>query len=341
MATRLQDCECIESDRCKLLNDSFYEEYTIANSLPSLCDLQRTTLMRRLGNTMDSVSAFSHAARVLDSKIRQVSRLNGANSVWECTAEYGPFAVIKNYARDHHSEEHYFSETFLLEQNKGRGFLPSLMHVDESAFTAILAYEGSNPDSTVEFAAIVRAIQEFPSLTLPAHIHLDLPGICSSWANGGAHLGIAENLVLTVARQRSALSTCVERFSNDWAHETTIHGDLKLANVRLQAQTFKIIDWETVGMGSKYWDTAGLTQSILLEIIGKGSLENWARSQMVAVKELLCNADQAFNDALVTRLVQSALEAAQKSTLVPQFSASVLQLAEYLASENREILESL
>jgi hypothetical protein len=290
---------------------------------------------------MDSVSAFSLASRTLDLGVVQVTRLNGANSVWECSSADGPVAVLKNYARDHHTEEHFYSETYLLEQNCDRPFLPRLLHIDESALTAVLAYELSDSGSNVRIISLLQAIQEFSHLQLPEHLHLDKPGICTSWIKGGAHLGIAENLVLAVAQQRVALTNCMERFTASWTHETTIHGDLKLSNIRLQNSTFKIIDWETVGKGPKHWDSAGLIQSILLEIVGNGLLQSWAREQLDEIKMILEVADQPLIDALVVRMVQSALEAAQRATLVPQFAAVVLQLAEHLATGNLQILEAL
>jgi len=277
----------------------------------------------------------------LNLNITEVTRLNGANSVWRCTSGDEHVAILKNYTRDNHAQEHYFAEAYLLEKNSSFEFLPKLIHKSDVEMTSIFRYEKLAPNSRIQLQEILSAIFDFSNLLLPDHLHRDKPGICGSWAQGSSHLGTAENLVLAVARKRPVLAKSLEAFTRNWNQDSIVHGDLKLANTRIMNDSFKIIDWETVGFGSKFWDAAGLVQSLLMEIVREGELEDWSRNQMGQIKNLLTSKNEEFTDTLIVRMVQSSVEAAQRSTLVPRISAAFLQLAEYIALNEIGVLDSL
>ena len=59
-----------------------------------------------------------------------------------------------------------------------------------------------------------------------------------------------------------SLVSLLERAQGAWRRETTIHGDIRFANVMIQTSppVVRFIDWEMAGKGDPAWDVAGAIQ---------------------------------------------------------------------------------
>jgi thiamine kinase-like enzyme len=94
-----------------------------------------------------------------------------------------------------------------------------------------------------------------------------------------------ENPIFKLVSQNNDLVKALNNLTALWQPNCLIHNDIKLNNILINDnQTIKIIDWEMVSIGDRYWDLACFFQSLYFykilsnqDIIESKSLLNFLR----------------------------------------------------------------
>jgi len=291
---------------------------------------------------MDSLKAFHDAKELCQVAPTEVLRLNGANSVWLVVRNEEPVAVMKYFESGLHSHSHFEIELEFLKINSKKTFLPEVLIEDSHRKLLVLEYFKNTEDSRVDLSDLVALIrEEIPSLRLPKSAHNGPVGILSWWEDGLKNFGTGERIVLEIARSQQDFRDAIEHLKSSWSPDVLIHGDLKLQNLMLGADSPLVIDWESVGLGVRGWDEAGLLQSVLVEAALEKNMASWAKQNIPILIDHVETASPQIKDALVARLIQTAIEYAQSSEAVPSDSVDVLQIAKYVCENNWHFLEEM
>lgn len=276
---------------------------------------------------MDSLVAFNDAITRFN-ECKQVRRLNGANSVWEVSDQFGALCVLKYFPKNSHGELHYNLESGFLKVNKHLDFIPEIIEwSDEDSLMILDHYESVN-ESKVTFESILEVLQrQFFNLRLPNHRHEELPGILGWWKKGLSNLNPSQFALLDYLREQSWFLHSMELITDTWSDQVPIHGDLKLENICMGRREFKIIDWEIVGVGLSSWDQAGLLQSAICHVLREGRFYNWVRQNSEGIEAYFQNSNDEQRSALILRLTQSAIERSNVSVPAPVDVGMLCQIA--------------
>jgi hypothetical protein len=284
---------------------------------------------------MDSFTALQKAIEIVGSEVTSVSRLGTANSVWLCQRGTQNLSVIKAFATDSHSREHFQAEAKFLLANQDVNFVPELLHANFEGYFIVTRFHKTDENSQVELRQIFDAIdQNFATLKVPFQVHETLPGILDWWNSGSGPDSPGQRLIHSLLLDADWLSNALAAIKTGWHFSSVMHGDLKIANLALSQTSFKILDWENVGTGNSLWDKAGLIQSIFAESLGEGPLAPWARKQVASSLDLLAESIDQLALCVTARLVQTAIELASNATGISPYQVNILQMAEMLANGN-------
>jgi hypothetical protein len=284
---------------------------------------------------VDSYTAFQKAIQIVGSDVTSVSRLGTANSVWICQRGTQNLAVIKAFASDTHSREHFQAEAKFLSENQAVSFVPELLHADFEGCFIVTRYHLTDENSQVELRQIFDVIdQDFAPLKVPFQVHESLPGILDWWNSESGPDSPGQRLIHSLLLDAAWLSNALIALKTSWQSSSVMHGDLKIANLALSNASFKILDWENVGSGNSLWDKAGLIQSVFAESLGEGTLAPWARKQIASCLDLLSESSDQLALGVAARLVQTAIELASNATGISPYQVNILQMAEMLANGN-------
>ena len=288
---------------------------------------------------VSSLEVFADVADLMRKAPISVSRLDSANSVW--VAEFGDGSkVIFKYFRRHFPKfDRFKSERTVYESNANSKILPTLILSD--SYRRLLVFEYIDQVDLTAFtinSLLENTIRKIGELVNEVRFENSRPLFFDSWLDEGFNFGPAENIILMTAKKSKTIASSISRLIGSWSTESLLHGDLKLSNYLFTADRFYIIDWETVCYGPEEWDSAGLLQSIILEIVSKGPRLQWSITQAPELTALLLDANQMLIDAITARLVQSSMEATQTSLRIPVVAANILQSAEYISARNFDFL---
>lgn len=282
----------------------------------------------RENTSVTATRVFADAARVADSKIERVQKLNGANSVWLATSDTSR-QVLKYFDSSHHGHSHFGIEDDFFRLNSSKGFLPPILFRDPESNLLVTPFLERRTDTDIALAEVLKIISDdFWDLQVPISAHVSLPGILSWWRNANVRFSLGEQLVIDVIRRHSNLHGSLEKVEESWFHEATIHGDMKLANLIIGETDFWFIDWESVSTGIKDWDVAGLIQSCIVELVVESPLAPWVRRSSAQLKEVLAQGSGLLFECVAARLMQSAVELSQGAQSIPSWSVDLLQAAD-------------
>ena len=291
---------------------------------------------------MDALTAFSDAFHLLRKGSCDVFRLNGANSVWLAVRDGNPVFILKYFEEGDHGHNHFETEAEFLTKNDGFAGLPRVFTLDMQRRCIVTEYVHPDPQSDFCMDALFDITNEgIPNLSLPQHFHSAPTGILSWWKDGVASFGLAEKLVLEVAHSQSSLAYSVDFVQSAWAATLVVHGDLKLQNIILATKSVCIIDWESVGLGPRYWDLAGLIQSLLLEALLEKKMSPWISREKKHLISQIERATEQTKHGIAARLIQSAIEMSQGSDEIPAFAVDALQMAHYASQDDWSFLRGL
>jgi hypothetical protein len=290
---------------------------------------------------VNSLKAFKQAQWLFNGNCVQVNRLNGANSVWDCLSEEGSLGVLKYYPRDEHGRLHFQSEVEMLTLNQS-DYLTQLIWSDPHERCAAFEYADSDVSTPVALSSILNMLEnQLPSFSIPDTVHHDAPGILAWWRDGSPDFGPSQQALLHFVRTQEWFEESGTVLEKSWTKDVPLHGDMKLSNLRLGPNGFKVIDWEIIGYGIRGWDSAGLIQSCIAELLVDGDFAPWIRRNQMALSDWLQSADKLLRYALSFRLVQTAIESASRQVPAPLHAAGLIQLASDSAAGNFERILSL
>jgi aminoglycoside phosphotransferase (APT) family kinase protein len=88
-----------------------------------------------------------------------------------------------------------------------------------------------------------------------------------------ANLSLASARVIRILQAQEGLDKALDNLTQQWVHETVIHGDIRSDNVLVVSSldaadpdgvVVRIVDWEFVHIGDPAWDLAGALQDDLV-----------------------------------------------------------------------------
>lgn len=282
--------------------------------------------------------AFSDSYLNLGLAATEVMRVGGANSVWLILAGGQPKSVLKYFDVGPHALQHFLTEFHFLEINQDKSILPEILWSENNKKAMALRYYQADPSCSLMADEVLDIfVASLESAKIPAFMHEGKPGIVSWWdVNDSGHhaFSLAELVLLDSARSSVFIDEAITRLTVHWVESDIVHGDLKLANMILQADNFKVIDWESLGRGPKEWDHGGFLQSVIHEVISGGRFQQWAQNNFKQVVAMLKSGSQLLKDATTARLVQTAMERSQKSHYISLEAANLLQIAEFIAMDD-------
>jgi hypothetical protein len=291
-------------------------------------------------NPITSLAVFNRAAQYMSGNIVSVSRLDSANHVWLSESKDGQKLIFKYFSPNDHAHQHFHSELRIYLDNPSSSLLPRLVDFDIQRNLLVLEFIERTFTPTLSLADLInQALALTSELSFDSDLHQHLPGIVGTWNVDQSALEGSEQILLAAARATPSIAERVDRLTNNWSRQCHLHGDLKIANFLFTGDSFRIIDWESHCTGPTYWDTAGVIQSAILEIISHGPYEHWCRQQVPIIDTYLSNGPTELTDALITRLVQSSLEASQTIDKVSVLSANLLQISDFISRGECSFLE--
>lgn len=304
--------------------------------------------MKELGSgvsssgAVSSLEVFADVADLMRKAPVSVSRLDSANSVWVAEFGNGSKVIFKYFRRHFPKFDRFKSERTVYESNANSKILPRLILSDP--YRRLLVFEYIDQVDLTAFtikSLLENTIGKIGELVNEVRFENSRPLFLDSWLDEDFNFGPAENIILRTAKKSITIASSISRLIGSWSTESLLHGDLKLSNYLFSADRFYIIDWETVCYGPEEWDSAGLLQSVILEIVSKGPRLQWSVAQAPELTALLLDAEQTLIDAITARLVQSSMEATQTSLRIPVVAANTLQAAEYISARNFDFLAKI
>jgi hypothetical protein len=291
---------------------------------------------------LNSYQAFIDANRHFPEEVSAVRRTNSANSVWIASDSAGTVGVLKYHDLNGHQATHSSNEINLYASNLGSPFIPSLIASDSAQGLIALDFEFSEYAIDIPIDALLAEIGMITS-SLNSDWLTDFhpPGILAWWGSESETSVGSKHIIKQLAEQHEWCFGAVEAAQEGWEEDGLIHGDMKISNLLLRSNAVKLIDWESVTLGPPEWDAAGLIQSVLCEIIVQGSFADWARRQLPDVVEIVSRTSSLQRAFLVSRLLQSSIEYSNGSHMVSRTSANILQVAEYIGTNQLHKLDLL
>ena len=295
----------------------------------------------QMNGAVTATRVFADAVRMSGTSIARVQKLNGANSVWLATGDNSNL-VFKYLDSSHHGHSHFDIEDNFFRLNSCASFLPQILFRDPASYLLVMPFLERKMEPEVKLNQLIAVINDdFPNLQVPMSAHNSPPGILSWWRNGEMRFSLGEKLVIDAIRRYGNLSRSLGRVEEEWSQDVTIHGDPKLANVIIGASDFWFIDWESVSMGIKEWDIAGLLQSCIAEVVIEGPLSPWVIESSSELKAALNNGNDLLLDCVASRLMQSAVELSQGAQSIPPWAVDLLQAADDITRRRFEGLWNL
>jgi hypothetical protein len=241
--------------------------------------------------------------------------------------------VLKYHELEGHQETHSSNEINLYTSNLDSPYIPSLIASDSAQGLLALNFEFSEYAIDIPIHDLLPEIGRITSsLKSDWLTHFHPPGILSWWGfDSDVSVG-SKHIIKQLAEQNEWCFGAVETAQAGWEEVNLIHGDMKISNLLFLSNAVKIIDWESVTLGPPEWDEAGLIQSVFCEIIVQGFFADWARRQFADVVEVVSTNGSLERAFLVSRLLQSSLEYSTGSHMVSRTSANILQVAEYIGT---------
>jgi hypothetical protein len=304
--------------------------------------MNETGLRVQSQNMVTSLEVLADAADLLPKNPSSVSRLDSANSVWTAEFEDQSRAIFKYFRRHSPNNDHFKSELSVYESNPTNEILPQVLLSDQNKRLIVFEYIDQVEPINFKIGSLLeKTTRSIRKLENNPQFQNSRPSFLNSWLDNDFKFGPAENIVLSAAKNCDTIVDSISRLVGDWSSDSQLHGDLKLTNFLFTSNQFYIIDWETVCFGPVEWDSAGLLQSLILEIVSKGPRLHWSTTQAQELIEILENANQKLIDAMTARLVQTSMEATQTALRVPVVAANILQAAEYISSRNFNFLAKI
>lgn len=290
----------------------------------------------------NSLTAFADSNRFLNGRTVSVSRLDSANAVWLCEGSNSTKVILKYFDLSDHGRDHFNSELGVYQGNLNSAWLPNLVTSDANFNLLVLEYIEQRSTPSVSIKQLIQNTSVMMGqLSFDSELHRHVPGIIGLWHDHEARLNSSEAIILEVAKSTMTIFRSVTRLVESWQEIAHLHGDLKLANFLFTEDSFRVIDWESHCMGPACWDSAGILQSVILELLSKGPQSSWATEQVPALHDLLLEGSEDLIDCVIGRLVQSSLEASQMSEKVTVLSANLLQVADFIGRYEFSFLSSL
>lgn len=290
---------------------------------------------------INSIAVFNDAGKYLDKAPKSATRLDSANQVWLCEFVDGERVVLKYFEPSGHSREHFNSEFRIFQLNPLSAALPNLLFSDPHRLLLGLEYIEQSKTPPISIDSLIELAHEMTcGLLFDSDLHNHVPGIISIWGDHNMKLAVSEGILLSAAHASNPIESRLTRIVNLWQPDAHLHGDLKLANLLFSDSSFRIIDWESHCLGAFHWDTAGLIQSTLLDMLVKGPYHEWSVQQIPNIRRLLNKGPDELIDSVVARLLQSSLEASQTLERVSILSANLLQIADFIARGDHSFLDA-
>lgn len=265
-----------------------------------------------------------------------------ANSVWLCSSSEQPEFVIKCFSDDAHGRSHFKAERSFLEINQGSKFLPKLVNINEEEVFFVIDFLQAVEENSFTIFDVIEILEHgFRDFSLTHEAHQEKAGILSWWQSPEAFESPVQNLIIKAVARLDWFKDACELVGTAWNRDSIIHGDLKIQNMIFTQESVVVIDWENVSFGPKFWDIAGLLQSVIAESFAERSPNRWAISQFESAIEYLSSANLEVVQCTALRLVQSSVEISSQSGLISIQAANLVQLATYVAEGNFDALDEV
>ena len=281
---------------------------------------------------MDSLSVFADATALNKIAPLIVERFDSKNTTWRVQCAEGEWQVFK-YFSDEPSEnghDHFVYESEMLLRNIGNSNLPDCLFTDAKKRLVVTSFVSEEPRAFSLIELLESYEAAYKSLDFGNQLHKHFPDSTFSLQNQNLLTSTAQHLVIDAIKSSDVLSELEKSAFELWSPDYVTHGDLNLKNVLIAAGRFVFIDWESIGLGPKYWDEAQLTASYLLEAIKGITVFHEDHSALLDDIELIRVRDSVFHVFLAYWLTQIVLLECGDVDLVPFHCAVGLQISEFI-----------